>query len=510
MSTNQITNEALRASEEFLRLTEPSKPVFQTFRERANYLLARGIPVIPLQVKSKDPCTPHAAYDATTDPTLVARWVKQHNKASNCAAVAKYEGYWFADDDMGTLAQKYKEDTGQDLPQTLTVKTSRGFHYYFKHDEASRAARFDGHENSGVIIIPGYKGEARCNNQYVVAPGSVHPSGSIYEVVDDAPIVAAPVELLEWYQRAYALSESLKPESEKPKGGNGKFDPGFRKLFDAVEYRPLIKRVNALGNASLRIGDLHRGSCVPCPMPKHEHGDYSDCFGPIKNVPELLHCLGNCQWTGDMVAACYQIEGGKAKYKNMYECARAICAEEGLKFDDFFPATPQPCVEGSQSEIGDGETEPEIVDEPIPEFPAITGSIQDLAEALCPDIPREFKIMAVVTRVGLAISGKVQLEGELHLQPRFYTCFIAEPGRGKTAAIKETRIINTAFREVPSVDSAPALVDAFAESSGSPRCILLSPDEAVDLFEKGKTSRDSRNSLFTELLKLYEDNVTGN
>ena len=165
---------------------------------------------------------------------------------------------------------------------------------------------------------------------------------------------------------------------------------------------------------------------------------------------------------------------------------------------------------GTELQNSTPEMQDEILDESVPEFPAITGSIAELADAMCPDIPREFKIMAAITRVGLAISGQVHLEGEPHLQPRFYTCFIAEAGRGKTAAIKETRVINTGYREVPSVDSAPALVDTFAESNDSPRRLLLSPDEAIDLFEKAKTSRDSRNSLFTELLKLYEDNVTGN
>ena len=41
-----------------------------------------------------------------------------------------------------------------------------------------------------------------------------------------------------------------------------------------------------------------------------------------------------------MVAACYKLDGGKAKYKTMYDCARAICQEEDLKFEDFFPVKP--------------------------------------------------------------------------------------------------------------------------------------------------------------------------
>ena len=126
---------------EFLKLHEPSEPVPHTFRERAANMRKRGIGIIPLQVQSKDPCTAHAAYDATTDPVVIASWVKNYDPASNCGAVARFDGFWFLDDDLGTFAQKYKSDTGQDLPSTFAVKTSGGFHYYFLHDAASAGIR---------------------------------------------------------------------------------------------------------------------------------------------------------------------------------------------------------------------------------------------------------------------------------------------------------------------------------------------------------------------------------
>jgi hypothetical protein len=244
---------------------------------------------------------------------------------------------------------------------------------------------------------------------------------------------------------------------------------------------------------------------------KAKRDDYEGGFRWI-----LSHCPFNREHEGTSAALFVGPEGRLG-----FKCHHKSCAEKSwLQFRAHLEeklgkslAFEEPKGEPAEVphvEIREDEVESEIVDEPLPEFPAITGSIHELAEALCPDVPREFKIMAAITRVGLAISGKVQLEDELHLQPRFYTCFIAEAGRGKTAAIKETRGISYGYREVPSVDSAPALVDAFAEFEDSPRCLLLSPDEAVDLFEKGKTSRDSRNSLFSELLKLFEDNRTGN
>lgn len=311
-----------------------------TFRNRAGLLWKLGIPAIPLRPKSKEPAIQHGALDGTTDRDVLLAWVGNYDAESNCGAVARYDGFWFLDDDLGTLAETYRAATGKDLPRTFTVRTSRGYHYYFRHDSASRVVRYGGHENSGVISIPGFKGEARCNNQYVVAPGSVHPSGSVYEVADDAPIVAAPVELLEWLQEAFVQSEALKPKPEKPKtSSNHTGDSGFKKLFDAVGYWPLVKW--------LKIDSLEPGEIIPCPMPHHKHSDYTPCFGPLKEEPELFHCLGNCGWSGDLFAAIYHLDGGSKKYRNMYDVARAVCAQEGLTFETFFrpePRTPEPDV----------------------------------------------------------------------------------------------------------------------------------------------------------------------
>jgi hypothetical protein len=385
-SSNSLTNQNIPVFDDFLASLGPSAPP-KTFLDRANILLARDIPIIPLLPKSKDPCTPHAAYDATSDPDVIDEWARKYDPSSNCAAVASFDAFWMVDDDRGTLAAKYKADTCQDLPSTFAVKTSRGFHYYFLHDAASRLIRYDGHDNSGVIDTPDYKGEARCNRQYVVAPGSIHPSGALYEICNDAPIVAAPVQLLDWLQKAYALSESLKIKSKKPKS-NRKADPGFNKLFDAIGYQPLVRRINALPNAQLHLHHgLQRGKVVPCPMPHHEHADYSDCFGPIQDVPEVLHCLGNCGWSGDMVAAVYQLDGGSATYKNMYDCARAICKEESLSFEEFFPANPpaETVVESDTS-----PTEPNLqngTDEPVPQLSdeALYGLPGDIVKKINPE-----------------------------------------------------------------------------------------------------------------------------
>lgn len=189
----------------------------------------------------------------------------------------------------------------------------------------------------------------------------------------------------------------------------------------------------------------------------------------------------------------------------------------------YVAATTSPKVSAPAVSTTEEEDEPEIVEEPLPEFPVVPGTIGELSDALCPDVPREFKIMALVTRAGLMLSGRVKLEGETHLQPRFYTCMIAPPHAGKTAANNEVERLflpKHDYLSVTSIDSGPALVDTFQEISEKYALydargeraarLLLNPDELRDLFEKAKASKESRNSIGSELLKLFEANNTGN
>jgi hypothetical protein len=179
------------------------------------------------------------------------------------------------------------------------------------------------------------------------------------------------------------------------------------------------------------------------------------------------------------------------------------------------------------------EPKKEVSSHNYPEFPRIPGSIGDLAEALWPDIPYAFKVVAGLTHFGLLRSGKDTLASEPYIQPRLYSALVAGPGRGKTAAINEVgrvfKAVNTsgAYTEWPSINSGEALVDAFdeqrraglirADSLGTgevgtepPSKILLSPDEIRGLIEKSKSTSNSKNTMTDEFLKLYESGQTGN
>ena len=99
---------------------------------------------------------------------------------------------------------------------------------------------------------------------------------------------------------------------------------------------------------------------------------------------------------------------------------------------------------------------------------------------------------------------------------------IGLPWRGKTAALKEIRNVmlslytDADFGRMVSVDSGPSLVEQlwkiqskrlFTAAAGAddkldrdtmkPRvAMMIDPDEMSDLFEKGKVTANSKNSVF--------------
>ncbi len=76
-----------------------------------------------------------------------------------------------------------------EVPDTLTVKTNKGFHHYFKLPDDGKDYRCRRKGDIGFDI--------RCNGGYLVAPWSKHPDGPLYTLVEDAEIEDAPQWLLD-------------------------------------------------------------------------------------------------------------------------------------------------------------------------------------------------------------------------------------------------------------------------------------------------------------------------
>jgi hypothetical protein len=172
-----------------------------------------------------------------------------------------------------------------------------------------------------------------------------------------------------------------------------------------------------------------------------------------------------------------------------------------------------PCVvfnpDGAVREDDDAKQNSLDEAERLPKFPGLKGPADDLARGITNDLPYEHKALCIMCYIGLQISGCAFLASDPYLQPRFYGAMVGPPGTGKSASEKEVRHAATrAFPDIHiefSIDSGPALVEALAEH---PRTMLVC-DEVADTFDKGRQTPGSHNSLFGELLRLYEGNETG-
>jgi putative DNA primase/helicase len=176
-----------------------------SFKEIAIPLAKRGIPVIPVLPRKKEAVLRAWQNLATTDVNTIEKW-NEENPQYNAGAVAKIDGFWMLDCDVPDLQQTIEKETGHTFPQTFSVRSSKGQHFYFKHTTASRSLKrnIQLKDEHGTLL-----GDVKVNNGYVVGPGSIHPSGKLYEVVNNSEIVEAPDSLVTWIkeQHEHAMAD---------------------------------------------------------------------------------------------------------------------------------------------------------------------------------------------------------------------------------------------------------------------------------------------------------------
>src|ERR1019366_10717907 len=129
---------------EVLDVNQPSAESHATiagsFRDIALALVARHIPVIPILPRQKGTVLKNWPELAATDPLQIEKW-NEENAQYNVGAVAKLDGFWRLACDVPDLQQTIEKETGQVFPQTFSVKSNKGMHFYFKHTASSRALK---------------------------------------------------------------------------------------------------------------------------------------------------------------------------------------------------------------------------------------------------------------------------------------------------------------------------------------------------------------------------------
>ena len=167
------------------------------FREIAQPLIARNVPVVPLRPKSKIAFLSNWTDLATTDTEQIEKWDNEYPDANAaCVAFARPDGIWIFEVDKENYYKEIEKQTERKMPVTFTVRSSPGRgHYYFRHTPASIAmGNRQGKDEAGREAW-----SARADRRYCVSPGSVHPtSGLKYEVIRDTPIIDSPDWFVQW------------------------------------------------------------------------------------------------------------------------------------------------------------------------------------------------------------------------------------------------------------------------------------------------------------------------
>lgn len=138
---------------------------------------------------AKHPLTQHGANDSTSDLKTIQAWYRQWPSANWGIATGSKSGLLVLDvdgkDGNSSLA-RFK------VPFSFYVTTCRGWHGYFHLPKAGRYP-------SLAQLLPGV--DIRAEGGYVIAPPSVHISGTRYEVYCNEELASAPAWLIETIEK---------------------------------------------------------------------------------------------------------------------------------------------------------------------------------------------------------------------------------------------------------------------------------------------------------------------
>ena len=205
----------------------------------------------------KHPLTRRGVKDATTNPEVIAGWWKRWPDANLALATGGPSGVVVIDVDppRGELSLTRLLDAGYELPDTATVRTgSGGLHLYFAAPSFSMgnsAGRLPGVglELAGIDL--------RADGGYVVAPPSVHVSGSGYVWIEteielaEAPAWLAPTEQA---PRTAPASSPVPPGSSSPYGL-----AALSGELEELQSTPVGTRNHMLNRCAFRLGRLVAG-----------------------------------------------------------------------------------------------------------------------------------------------------------------------------------------------------------------------------------------------------------
>jgi len=159
--------------------------------------------------RGKHPCVAFTRH-ASVDPAQIAAWFTGYPR--NIGVACGLSGLLVVDEDTRGDFARFADSIGETVPDTFTVQTGRGLHFYF-------AAR-DGLDlgNREGALKDDYGVNIRGRGGYVIGPGSLHATGALYSVTCDADPVPVPSWLVDAVNGPHKASEPFSRPDDKPRG----------------------------------------------------------------------------------------------------------------------------------------------------------------------------------------------------------------------------------------------------------------------------------------------------
>ncbi len=127
---------------------------------------------------------------ATTNEDTIRRWSRQYPGA-NCGIMAGDQLAIVESDHLPTLEARL----GFPIPACYRVQARKERpHCYFLQTERARSSFVAGKSVAGVF-------EFKIGNLYVVSEGSIHPTGTVYQIIDDVPLYPIPDAIVDGLER---------------------------------------------------------------------------------------------------------------------------------------------------------------------------------------------------------------------------------------------------------------------------------------------------------------------
>ena len=314
------------------QITTEQEPPITPAPDCQNWLALHdmGFSLIPLKAAGKVPYIAWQAHQKRRAPrSKIEAWYKATPNANIGIVTGAISELVVLDLDS---ADAITEAERRGLPDTLTVRTGKGRHVYFRHP---------GHSvNNRAGFLPGM--DIRGDGGYIVAPGSIHPSGAVY-AWENPPgqfeIADMPEWLLEALEGAGKAAEPAPPvpmhrapiKRQTDSGNNNWATAALNSELRELASSPEGQRNHRLNIAALKLGQIVAGGRLDAQMVTEQLGAVARTIGldpaeieptiasgmkkgltqprrssrDVVNLNDLENYTGGSKPSEDVIASCF-------------------------------------------------------------------------------------------------------------------------------------------------------------------------------------------------------------